>query len=81
MTATDVSIPVPAVTASTSAMGALTGLTGYMKLGLGAKVKPGVVKITDSEVLVTKDSASALLLLCLLEMRLFCNRRRSIHRN
>jgi hypothetical protein len=36
-------------------MGALTGLTGYMTLALGAKTKPFVDHIGDSEVLITKD--------------------------
>lgn len=38
-------------------MGALTGLGGYMTLGLGAKEKKApIVKITDGEVLIPKDS-------------------------
>ena len=37
-------------------MGALTGLGGYMTLGLGAKEKkPAIVKI-NGEVLIPKDS-------------------------
>jgi hypothetical protein len=37
-------------------MGALSGLGGYMTLGLGAKAKPSVVKINEGEVLIPKDS-------------------------
>jgi Vam6/Vps39-like protein vacuolar protein sorting-associated protein 39 len=38
-------------------MGALTGLGGYMTLGLGAKEKKSpIVKINDGEVLIPKDS-------------------------
>lgn len=36
--------------------GALSGLGGYMTLGLGAKVKPCAVNVGDSEVLIAKDS-------------------------
>ena len=54
MTATDIVTPLP-ITGSGTAMNALTGLTGYMTLGLGAKAKPAVVKITDQEVLIAKD--------------------------
>jgi Vam6/Vps39-like protein vacuolar protein sorting-associated protein 39 len=60
MSATDISIPLP-VTASTTAMGALTGLTGYMTLGLGAKpLKPPVVTVNESETLIAKDSESCI---------------------
>jgi hypothetical protein len=41
-------------------MGALTGLTGYMTLGLGAKPKPGVIRLNDDEALIIKDSESIL---------------------
>lgn len=37
-------------------MGAFSGLTGYMTLGLGAKAKPGLVRLNDTEALVVKDS-------------------------
>ena len=37
-------------------MGALSGLGGYMTLGLGAKAKPNVVNVNDNEALVAKDS-------------------------
>jgi len=36
-------------------MNALSGLTGYMTLGLGAKAKPAVVQVTPMEVLLGKD--------------------------
>jgi len=52
MSAVDVVTPLPV----TSSKGTLTGLTGYMTLGLGAKVKPAVVQARDSEALITKDS-------------------------
>jgi hypothetical protein len=54
MTAVDIMTPLP-VTGSGTAMNALTGLTGYMTLGLGAKAKPGVIRVTDSEFLIAKD--------------------------
>ena len=54
MTATEIVTPLP-VTASGTAMGALTGLTGYMTLGLGAKAKPAVVQVGESEMLIAKD--------------------------
>ncbi|KAF8150879.1 hypothetical protein B0H34DRAFT_155040 [Crassisporium funariophilum] len=54
MTAVDIVTPLP-VTGSGTAMTALTGLTGYMTLGLGAKAKPAVVQIGDSELLIAKD--------------------------
>lgn len=57
MSATDISTPLP-LTTSASAMGAFTGLTGYMTLGLIAKPKPSVIRISDSEVLIAKDSES-----------------------
>ncbi|KJA16870.1 hypothetical protein HYPSUDRAFT_46906 [Hypholoma sublateritium FD-334 SS-4] len=54
MTATEIVTPLP-ITGSGTAMNALTGLTGYMTLGLGTKAKPAVVKISDEEVLIAKD--------------------------
>jgi len=36
-------------------MNALSGLTGYMTLGLGVKAKPAVVQVTQSGVLLAKD--------------------------
>jgi len=55
MSATDIVTPLP-LTGPGMAMNALTGLTGYMTLGLGAKAKPAVVQVGDSEVLLGKDS-------------------------
>jgi len=61
MSATDISTPLP-ITTSTTAMGALTGLTGYMTLGLGAKVlKPAVVTVSESEAFIAKDSENYIL--------------------
>ena len=37
-------------------MGALSGLGGYMTLGLGAKAKPNVANVNDNEALIAKDS-------------------------
>ena len=54
LTANDVSIPV-SPTSSVPGMGTLSGLTGYMTLGLGAKSKPCVTCIKDSEALIIKD--------------------------
>ncbi|KAF9007557.1 hypothetical protein BDQ17DRAFT_1350883 [Cyathus striatus] len=55
MTAVDISTPLP-VTASATAMGAFSGLTGYMTLSLGAKAKPSAISVSDSEVFITKDN-------------------------
>ncbi|TFK62037.1 hypothetical protein BDN72DRAFT_933557 [Pluteus cervinus] len=52
MTATDISTPLPAATST----GTFSGLAGYMTLGLGAKAKPGVIQISDSEVLIAKEN-------------------------
>lgn len=55
---TEIAMPISPATSgtaiSTMGMGALTGLGGYM--GLGAKQKPCLVQISDSEVLISKDS-------------------------
>lgn len=56
-TKTSVDIALPA-TMTTTAMGAFSGLTGYMTLGLGAKAKPSLLTIKESEVLIVKDSES-----------------------
>jgi hypothetical protein len=53
---TEVTTPIQATTSMTG-MGAFTGLTGYMTLGLGAKPKSLVLRLSESEVLITKDSA------------------------
>ena len=55
LSVTDVTTTLP-TSSSVTGMGAFTGLTGYMTLGLGTKPKPGVVKINETEILVTKDS-------------------------
>lgn len=55
LVATDLVFPA-STTVTATAMGAFTGLTGYMSLGLGAKSKPCVVTLNDSEALVAKDS-------------------------
>ena len=54
MSAADIALPVPVSTSGT-AMNALSGLTGYMTLGLGVKAKPAVVQVTQSGVLLAKD--------------------------
>lgn len=54
MTVVDIVTPLPAA-GSGSAMNALTGLTGYMTLGLGAKAKPAAVRLGGTEVLIAKD--------------------------
>ena len=55
----DVTTPI-ATAASTNSigmgMGALSGLGGYMTLGLGAKAKPNVININENEALISKDS-------------------------
>lgn len=59
-TTVDISTPIPTTTSGTamSAMGigAFSGLGGYMTLGLGAKAKPNVINVSESEALITKDS-------------------------
>lgn len=54
MSAVEIVTPLP-LTGSGAAMNALTGLTGYMSLGRGAKAKPTIVQVADSEVLIGKD--------------------------
>ncbi|KAF8333851.1 hypothetical protein F5887DRAFT_991627 [Amanita rubescens] len=56
MTATEITFPQPTVTASSSARGALTGLSGYMSLGFGAKAKACVVAVDEQETLVVRDN-------------------------
>ncbi|KAG1762919.1 vacuolar sorting protein 39 domain 1-domain-containing protein [Suillus placidus] len=48
----DVTTPIPA----NISIGAFSGLTGYMTLGLGAKTKHGLVRLSDTEALIVKDS-------------------------
>ena len=55
-TMTAVEITLPSTTTTTTAMGAFSGLTGYMTLGLGAKAKPSLLTTKESEVLIVKDS-------------------------
>ena len=56
----DVVTPIPTTTSGSGmgpmGMGALSGLGGYMTLGLGAKAKPNVVGVREDEALVAKDS-------------------------
>ncbi|KAF9064436.1 hypothetical protein BDP27DRAFT_1230507 [Rhodocollybia butyracea] len=55
ITVAEVAMTLPA-SGPTSTMGAFTGLSGYMTLGLGAKSKPGVVKLNDDSTLIVKDN-------------------------
>ena len=64
MTATDISLPLP-ISTSGGAMNALSGLTGYMTLGLGAKAKPAIAQVAPSKVLLAKDGAQNQHDLCL----------------
>lgn len=57
LTAIDVVTPLQATT-SMPGMGAFTGITGYMTLGLGAKPKPGLLRLSEIEAIVAKDSES-----------------------
>ena len=53
----DVTTPIPSATSGSSiGIGALSGLGGYMTLGLGAKAKPNVINIRDDEAIIAKDS-------------------------
>ena len=56
MTATDIVYPPPTITASSTAKGALTGFSGYMSLGFGAKAKACAVAIDEREALLVRDS-------------------------
>lgn len=55
LSTTEVTTPIQATTSMTG-MGAFTGLTGYMTLGLGTKTKSIVLRLSESEVLIPKDS-------------------------
>lgn len=55
LTATEIVTPAQATT-TMAGMGAFSGLSGYMTLGLGAKPKPGILRLSESEVVVVKDS-------------------------
>ena len=61
MSAVEIVTPLP-LTGPGTAMNALSGLTGYMTLGRGARAKPTVVQVADSEVLIGKDSEYVFLL-------------------
>ena len=61
LTTTDVVLPV----ATTASMRAFSGLGNYMMLGLGAKAKPNLVRMSDNETLVIKDSTYKTILHCL----------------
>lgn len=63
MTATEISLPLP-ISTSGAAMNALSGITGYMTLGLGAKAKPAVVQVAPSKALLAKDGAQSNSFLC-----------------
>lgn len=56
MTVTDIVFPPPTITASSTAKGALTGLSGYMSLGFGAKAKACAVAVDEREALLVRDS-------------------------
>lgn len=49
-------LPLPTAISATMGMGAFSGLTGYMSLGLGAKAKPTIAPVGNGEVLIGKDS-------------------------
>ncbi|OCH95424.1 hypothetical protein OBBRIDRAFT_816580 [Obba rivulosa] len=58
-TTTDIVTPIPAAPAvgiTNMGKGALSGLGGYMTLGLGTKPKPCVVSVSESEALVGKEN-------------------------
>ncbi|CCL98167.1 uncharacterized protein FIBRA_00161 [Fibroporia radiculosa] len=59
-TMTELTMPVasaPSVSGiSNMGMGALSGLGGYMTLGLGTKTRPCVIRVQEGEVLVAKDN-------------------------
>ena len=57
-TMTPVEIALPS-TMTAIGMGAFSGLTGYMTLGLGPKAKPSLLTINESEVPIVKDNAPA----------------------
>ncbi|TDL20794.1 hypothetical protein BD410DRAFT_750406 [Rickenella mellea] len=65
MSASELTLPPANVAAAASAaignmgmgMGALSGLGGYMTLGLGAKAKPMLAKVGEGEILVPKDNS------------------------
>lgn len=60
LTASEIVTPAQATTTMTG-MGAFSGLSGYMTLGLGAKPKPGILRLSESEVVIAKDSKAEFL--------------------
>lgn len=42
--------------ATMTGMGAFSGLSGYMTLGLGSKPKPTALRLSDKEVMIAKES-------------------------
>ncbi|TFK87975.1 hypothetical protein K466DRAFT_662647 [Polyporus arcularius HHB13444] len=55
----DVTTPIPTTSSTNSismGMGALSGLGGYMTLGLGAKTRPNVINVNEDEALIAKDN-------------------------
>jgi hypothetical protein len=62
MSAVEIVTPLP-LSGPGTAMNALTGLTGYMTLGRGAKAKPTVVQVAGSEILLGKDGEHVFLCL------------------
>lgn len=59
LTVTEIVTPAQATTTITG-MGAFSGLSGYMTLGLGAKPKPGILRLSETEVVIVKDSKDAI---------------------
>jgi hypothetical protein len=57
LTTTEVATPLQATTSMTGVV-AFAGLAGYMTLGLGAKPKTQVLRLSDTEALIAKDSES-----------------------
>lgn len=60
MTAADVMTPIQATTSMTG-MGAFSGLTGYMTLGLASKPKPTALRLSDAEAIIAKESGWSLI--------------------
>lgn len=64
MSTTEIALPAPPPAQGSTGigamgMGAFSGLGGYMTLGLGAKAKPAVYKVSDDgEFVVLKDGGS-----------------------
>ncbi|KAF9448658.1 hypothetical protein P691DRAFT_668993 [Macrolepiota fuliginosa MF-IS2] len=56
MSIIDITLPLPVAPSSGMGMGAFSGLTGYMSLGLGAKAKPTIAPVGEEEVFIAKDN-------------------------